>query len=390
MRGSGMATALIGATLFDGDRLRDGQAVLIEAGKIAGVVPANKLPGGVERQPVTGLLAPGFIDVQVNGGGGVLFNETRTVAGIAAIGAAHRRFGTTGFLPTFITDTADSMAEAIKAADAAIQARTPGVLGIHLEGPFLNPERKGIHRADLMRSIADSDVAMIALPAGGRVLVTLAPEKAEPATIARLTKSGIIVAAGHTKADVETIRKAQAAGLTGITHLFNAMPPLMGREPGPVGAALDDKELWCGLIVDLHHVSATSLRVALAARGVERMILVTDAMPSVGSAESRFNLLGENIKRVDGALINDAGTLAGSDLDMASAVRNTVRHLGVGIEDALRMAALHPAQFLRLDHELGRVAEGYRADLVLLDSDYKVKATWISGARQDERRRHER
>jgi N-acetylglucosamine-6-phosphate deacetylase len=328
--------------------------------------------------------------VQVNGGGGVLFNETRTIDGIAAIGAAHRRFGTTGFLPTFITDTADSMAQAIRAADAAMQARTPGVLGIHLEGPFLNPERKGIHRADLMRSISDSDVAMIELPAGGRVLVTLAPEKTDPAVIARLTQSGVIVAAGHTKADVETIRKAQEAGLTGITHLFNAMPPMMGRDPGPVGAALDDRALWCGLIVDLHHVSATSLRVALAARGVERMILVTDAMPSVGSAESHFNLLGENIKRVDGALINDAGTLAGSDLDMASAVRNTVRHLGVGIEDALRMAALHPAQFLRLDHELGRVAEGYRADLVLLDSDYKVKATWISGARQDERRRHER
>jgi N-acetylglucosamine-6-phosphate deacetylase len=315
----------------------------------------------------------------------VLFNETRTIDGIAAIGAAHRRFGTTGFLPTFITDTQESMGEAIKAADAAMQARVPGVLGIHLEGPFLNPERKGIHRANLMRAIGDKDVAMIELPAGGRVLVTLAPEKTEPATIARLTRSGIIVAAGHTKADVETIRKAQEAGLTGITHLFNAMPPLMGREPGPVGAALEDKNLWCGLIVDLHHVSAVSLRVALAARGTERMILVTDAMPSVGSAADTYTLLGESIKRIGGALINDAGTLAGSDLDMASAVRNTVKHLGVTVEEALRMASLHPATFLRLDNELGRIAEGYRADLVLLDGHYKVKATWISGARQDER-----
>ena len=380
-----MATALIGATLFDGDRLRDGQAVLIEAGKIAGVMPEAKLPKGVEKQAVSGLLAPGFIDVQVNGGGGVLFNETRTIDGIAAIGAAHRRFGTTGFLPTFITDTQVSMGEAIKAADAAMQARTPGVLGIHLEGPFLNPERKGIHRADLMRTIGDQDVAMIDLPAGGRVLVTLAPEKTEPATIAKLTRSGIIVAAGHTKADLETIRKAQAAGLTGITHLFNAMPPMMGREPGPVGAALEDKALWCGLIVDLHHVSAVSLRVALAARGPERMILVTDAMPSVGSAEDHFTLLGESIKRVGGALVNDAGTLAGSDLDMASAVRNTVQHLGVPVEAALRMASLNPASFLRLENELGRITDGYRADLVLLDTGFHVKATWISGARQDER-----
>jgi N-acetylglucosamine-6-phosphate deacetylase len=385
MRDSGTAAALVGATVFDGDRLRDGQAVLIEAGKIAAVMPEAKLPEGVRKQAVAGLLAPGFIDVQVNGGGGVLFNETRTIAGIAAIGAAHRRFGTTGFLPTFITDTQESMAEAIKAADAAMQARTPGVLGIHLEGPFLNPERKGIHRADLMRTIGDRDVAMIDLPAGGRVLVTLAPEKTEPSVIARLTRSGIIVAAGHTKADVETIRRAQEAGLTAITHLFNAMPPLMGREPGPVGAALEDKDLWCGLIVDLHHVSAVSLRVALAARGPARMILVTDAMPSVGSAEDRFELLGESIKRVSGALVNDAGTLAGSDLDMASAVRNTVRHLGVPVEDALRMASRNPATFLRLDAELGRIAQGYRADLVLLDDDYRVKATWISGARQDER-----
>ncbi|WP_395019227.1 N-acetylglucosamine-6-phosphate deacetylase [Dongia sp.] len=385
MAPSGMATALIGATVFDGTRLRDGQAVLIEAGKITGVMPEAKLPKGVEKQAVSGLLAPGFIDVQVNGGGGVLFNETRTIAGIAAIGAAHRRFGTTGYLPTFITDTQASMAEAIKAADAAMQARTPGVLGIHLEGPFLNPERKGIHRADLMRSISDQDVAMIDLPAGGRVLVTLAPEKTEPATIAKLTKSGIIVAAGHTKADLATIRKAQGAGLTGITHLFNAMPPMMGREPGPVGAALEDRQLWCGLIVDLHHVSAVSLRVALAARGPERMMLVTDAMPSVGSAEDHFELLGEKIMRVDGALVNDAGTLAGSDLDMASAVRNTVRQLGVPVEDALRMASLNPAAFLRLDSELGRIALGYRADLVLLNDNYKVKATWISGARQDER-----
>jgi N-acetylglucosamine-6-phosphate deacetylase len=380
-----MATALIGATLFDGTRLRDDAAVLIEAGKIVGVMPERKLPKGVEKQAISGLLAPGFIDVQVNGGGGVLFNETRTIAGIAAIGAAHRRFGTTGFLPTFITDTPESMGEAIKAADAAMQARTPGVLGIHLEGPFLNPERKGIHRADLMRPIADQDVAMIDLPAGGRVLVTLAPEKTEPATIAKLTRSGIIVAAGHTKADLATIRKAQEAGLTGITHLFNAMPPMMGREPGPVGAALEDKQLWCGLIVDMHHVSAVSLRVALAARGAERMILVTDAMPSVGSSADHFELLGEKIKRIDGALVNDAGTLAGSDLDMASGVRNTVRHLGVSIEDALRMASLNPATFLRLENELGRIVEGYRADLVLLDGQYKVKATWISGQRQDER-----
>src|SRR5262249_25816394 len=202
------------------------------------------------------------------------------------------------------------------------------------------PEGKGIHRAGLMRPIAEDDIALIDLPMGGKILMTVAPEKVESDVIARLTKSGIVVAAGHTKADVATIRRAQAAGLTGVTHLFNAMPPLMNREPGPVGAALDDRSLWCGLIVDLHHVSVTALRVALAARGVERMILVTDAMPSVGSDAQSFDLLGEHIVLKDGALLGESGTLAGSNLDMASAVRNTVKALGVGVEDALRMASL--------------------------------------------------
>jgi N-acetylglucosamine-6-phosphate deacetylase len=380
-----MATALIGATVFDGDRLLRDRAVVIENGRIAEVVAESTLAAGIERQKVSGLLAPGLIDIQVNGGGGVLFNDQPTAEGIAAIGAAHRRFGTTGFLPTFITDARDRMSEAIAAASAAIQARSPGVLGIHLEGPFLNPERKGIHRAALMRGIDGQDVEMIDLPAGGRILMTVAPEKTDPEAIARLTKSGIIVAAGHTKADVETIRRAQAAGLTGITHLYNAMPPLMSRDPGPVGAALDDRTLWCGLIVDLHHVSAVALRVALAARGTGRMILVTDAMPSVGSAATRFDLLGQEIKLTDGALVSKEGTLAGSNLDMASAVRNTVRHLGVPVEEALRMASLHPARFLRLDDELGRIAPGYRADLVLLDANFGVKSTWISGRRQDEK-----
>jgi N-acetylglucosamine-6-phosphate deacetylase len=378
-----MATALTGATLFDGDTLQNGRAVVIADGRIRAVVSEAELAPDMERQHIAGLLAPGFIDIQVNGGGGVLFNEQRSVEGIAAIGAAHRRFGTTGFLPTFITDAPERMREAIDAARAALQAGTPGVLGIHLEGPFLNPERKGVHRAEFMRPIEGSDLALIELPMNGRVLVTLAPERVDSSAIAHLAAAGVVIAAGHTKADVATVRKAQAAGLTGMTHLFNAMPPLTSRDPGPVGAALDDRDLWCGIIVDLHHVSAVALRIALAARGCDRMILVTDAMPSVGSDAESFDLLGERIRRVNGALMTDSGTLAGSDLDMATGVRNIVRALDVPIEDALRMAALNPAKFLRLDHELGRVAEGYRADLVLLDADFQVKSTWIGGQRQD-------
>ncbi len=374
-----MTFALVGARVFDGERVRDDGAVLIEGDRIVAVQPTREIGASVKRRAVHGLLAPGFIDVQVNGGGGVLFNAEPTVEAIRTIGAAHRRYGTTGFLPTFITDTREKMAVAIGAVRAALAAGVPGVLGIHLEGPFLNPERKGVHDARFMRAIDDGDIALITSLGAGRTLLTLAPEKVAMPAIARLADAGIIVAAGHTAASYETIKEARRHGLAGFTHLFNAMPPLQSRAPGPVGAALDDGEAWCGVIVDLHHVAPAALRVALAARGPERMMLVTDAMPTVGSDLAAFDLLGQTVRRANGKLTTADGALAGSDLDMASALRNTVAHLGVSLEAALRMAALNPARFLRLERELGRIAPGYRANLVLLDDGQRVVETWIDG-----------
>ena len=372
------ATALVGARIFDGTRLLDGHAVVLDGGRITAVIADRDLPAGVSRLKVTGLLAPGFIDWQVNGGGGVLFNETTTMAGIAAIGAAHRRFGTVAFLPTLITDTRPKMREAL-AATAAALGKVPGVVGVHLEGPFLNPERKGVHDPRLMRLIDEDDVAAITTAKAGRIVMTVAPEKVPSPVIARLSAAGVVLSAGHTAASYDTIRGARDAGLTGFTHLYNAMPPLAGREPGPVGAALDDEDAWCGLIVDLHHVSAASLRIAIAARGWHRMTLVTDAMPTVGSSETEFTLLGRVVRRRDGTLKTDDGTLAGSDLDMASAVRNTISALGLPLEAALHMASRAPAEFLGLGGELGRIAPGYRASLVLLDDQLVVTETWIDG-----------
>ena len=377
--------ALTGARIFDGAHIRDGEAVVIAAGRIAAVVADRDVPADAERHALEGLIAPGFIDVQVNGGGGVLFNEARTVDGIAAIGAAHRPFGTTGFLPTLITDTRGAMAEAVAATRDALAAGVPGLLGIHLEGPFLNPERKGVHQPKFMRPVEEDDVACMMSLEAGRTLVTLAPEMVSTQTIARLAAAGVIVSAGHTKASYETLQAARAAGLTGFTHLFNAMPPLTGREPGPVGAALDDPECWCSLIVDFVHVSAPSLRVAIAAKGWERMMLVTDAMPSVGSALASFVLHGRTVTRQDRKLTTEDGTIAGSDLDMASAVRNTVTGLGLPLEAALHMASRAPAEFLGLGNELGRIAPGYRANLVLLDDDLRVRETWIDGCSSAER-----
>jgi N-acetylglucosamine-6-phosphate deacetylase len=375
-----MQVALTGARVFDGARMLDGYAVVIERERIAAVVRAEDLPAEIERETIEGVLAPGFIDVQVNGGGGVLFNETPTVDAIRAIGAAHRRYGTTGYLPTFITDEREKMYAAIEAAREALDARVPGSLGLHLEGPFINPERKGVHEPKFMRLPDDEDIRRIASLTSGRTLVTLAPEKVPLESVRRLAEAGVIVSAGHTAAPYATVTEAFRNGLTGFTHLFNAMPPLAGREPGPVGAALDDRDSWCGLIVDGWHVDDASLRIAIAAKGTDRSMLVTDAMSSVGSDLEAFDLLGKTIHRANGRLTTVDGTLAGSDLDMASAVRNTVERLGVSLPDALRMASHVPAAFLRLDHELGRIAAGYRASLVLLDETLHVQRTWIDGA----------
>jgi N-acetylglucosamine-6-phosphate deacetylase len=257
------------------------------------------------------------------------------------------------------------------------------VLGVHLEGPFLNPARKGVHDPAFMRPIEDGDFRIMTSLGAGRTLITVAPEMVGPDAVARLAEAGVIVSAGHSAADYETLQEARRRGLRGYTHLFNAMPPLQSREPGPVGAALDDPEAWCSLIVDMHHVGAPAMRIALAAKGTDRMMLITDAMSTVGSDVTSFELLGRTIFRENGRLTTHDGTLAGSDLDMASAVRNTVRELGVDLPTALQMASRVPAKFLRLEGELGRIAPNYRASLVLLGDNLEVRSTWIDGERAD-------
>jgi N-acetylglucosamine-6-phosphate deacetylase len=374
-----MVTALIGARIFDGSHMLDGRAVAIENGRIVGIPRESDLGTGIERRPVQGLLAPGFIDVQVNGGGGVLYNDVRSVQGLRTIAEAHRPYGTTGLMPTFITDTRERMREAVDAMREALAARVPGVLGIHIEGPFISPERKGVHNAAFMRPMEEEDIAIMTSLREGRTLVTLAPERNSMAAIARLAAAGVLICAGHTASDYATVMEAARHGLRGFTHLYNAMPPLAGRDPGPVGAALDSRDTWCGFIADGHHVSDAALRIAIAAKGTERMMIVTDAMAVTGTDLTSFSLHGRTIYRKDGRLTTEDGTLAGSDLDMASAVRNSVERLGLALPDVLRMASLVPAAFLRLDHELGRIAPGYRASLVLLDESLQVRQTWIDG-----------
>jgi N-acetylglucosamine-6-phosphate deacetylase len=371
--------AVVADRIFDGSAVRDGAAVIIEDEHIVALVDRGDLPHAVLRfdLPEGAWLAPGFVDLQVNGGGGVLFNDQPTVEGIGAIAAAHRRFGTTALLPTLITDSAEKMRAALDAAEQAI-GTVPGAIGIHLEGPFLSPQKPGVHSLRHIRSPDAADAMLLKTQRKGATLVTLAPERVPPGFIRELVDAGIRVSLGHSMATYAETRAAMNEGLTGFTHLFNAMRPLESREPGPIAACLESDGTWFGMIVDGVHVDPVMLRLAL--RGASRPILVTDAMPPVGDGRSEFCLDGERISVRDGKCLRGDGTLAGSVLDMATAVRNCVRLLATPLTDALRFASLHPASFLGLEHRLGRLVAGCRADMVAIDpQDITVLQTWIAG-----------
>ncbi len=375
--------AIAADIVFDGATSHRDSVVIVEGSKIAAVVARADLPASIEidAAPRGAWLAPGFIDVQVNGGGDILFNDDPTPEGIARIVAAHRKFGATSILPTLITDTDETMAAALKAVEIMFE-REPGVLGLHLEGPFLSPEKPGVHRRDLIRRPETHHESMLTSFNSGVLLVTLAPEEAPAGFIARLAAAGVKVALGHSQASYEETRAALAEGLTGFTHLFNAMPPLSAREPGPVAAALEDENAYYGLIVDGWHVAPAMLKLAL--RGAGHAMLVSDAMPPVGGTLGGFMLQGVSIELRDGRCATSQDVLAGSAIGISTAVGNCVRLLGTPLEQALRLASAVPADFLGLGHRLGRLAAGYRADMVAFDpGDITVFATWVTGRRFD-------
>ncbi len=376
-----MTCALTNARVLTDDGWHHDLAIVLDGKRIDALMPLSDARlQGVPQQNLGGaMLLPGFIDVQVNGGGGVLFNEAPTVETIRRIGTAHRRYGTTGFLPTLISDDLAVMRAALIAVEQALEEGVPGLLGIHLEGPYLAPARRGVHDARYFHAPDHDELALLCAPHRGVRLLTLAPDQVPPASIRALADAGVIVCAGHTAADYATMRGALDAGVRGFTHLFNAMTPFGSREPGVVGAALDDAHSWCGIIVDGHHVHPASLRVAIAAKPRGKMMLVTDAMPPVGADSSEYVLNGEIITVMDGICQTAQGVLAGSALDMASAVRNTVQMLGLPLEEAARMASTYPARFLGFGGTHGRVAAGCQADLVVMDNDYCVQQSWIDG-----------
>ncbi len=370
-------TVLAPTWLFDGEAIRTGAAVAIETGRIAAVL--ESVPGGAMR--LDGLLAPGFIDIQVNGGGGALFNDAPTVEALRTITTAHRKFGVTGLMATLISDNRDKTRAAVDAVSSAVAAGVEGLIGLHLEGPWLSEPRRGVHPAANLRPIDDADLELLTAPRDFPLMVTLAPERVAPEDIARLVAAGVRVSIGHTAADFDATARALDAGASCFTHLFNAMPPMESRNPGPIGAALSRAHAWAGLILDGIHVHPAAARAAFLAKTARRMILVSDAMATVGAAGTDMSLFGEKVRLSEGALRTPTGTLAGAHLELAGAVRNATTMLGASEADALRMAATTPAEFLGIDQDRGRIAISGRADLVLLDSSLIVKDVWAGGQR---------
>lgn len=377
-----MATALVNGRVLLPDGIRENICVTFDRDTITAV--SADPPAGAKLIDLGGqLLLPGFIDVQVNGGGGRLFNEDPSLETIRIVAAAHRRFGTTGLLPTLISDDFSVIERGIAAVSGAIEAGVPGVLGIHIEGPFLSKRRRGIHLETKLKEFDDHFIDLIKGARKGRTLVTLAPECVSPARIEELVKAGLIVSAGHSDADYETVRSAISSGLTGFTHLFNAMSQLVGRSPGMVGAALEDCSTFAGIIVDGHHIHPASFRIAIAAKGTDRLMLVTDAMPIVGAKEDEFLLQGQAIHLDGDRLVSEDGILAGSNLTMARALANAIEQGHLSLAQAANMAASSPAHFLGLGHERGAIALGFKSDLIVMRDDFTIARSWIGGTEDE-------
>ena len=377
--------AIRGARIFDGETWHETSALVISEDRIGALVPDANIPTGADIIDADGgLLVPGFIDLQVNGGGGVMLNDEPTVDGLRTICAAHARFGTTALLPTLITDTPQTTAAVIAAGRQAIEENVPGFLGLHLEGPHLSIARKGAHDPSLIRPMDANDLECLVacrdvFPA---LMVTVAPENVTESQVARLAECGFIVSLGHTDASFEVALKYVKSGAKTVTHLYNAMSPLGHREPGMVGAALDTGNLHAGLIADGIHVHPAAMNVALRAKqGPGRIFVVTDAMSPIGTDLTSFTLNGREILRRDGRLTLADGTLAGADIDMISSVRFLHRTLGLALDEALRMVSTYPAQAAQVADRKGALRPGLDADFVMLTEDLQMKSTWIGGTR---------
>lgn len=377
-------TAYVGAAVFDGQSILQNHALLVSGTSVHAVVPEDAVPDTARRIMLDGgLLAPGYVDLQVNGGGGVMFNDDPSVDTLRIIAQAHAKLGTTSILPTLITDTPEKTRAAIDAAVSAIGSGVAGIAGLHLEGPHLSLARKGAHDAEMIRPMEQGDLDILVdaarrLPA---LMITLAPENATPQQVRTLCKSGAVVSLGHSDADFATCRAYASAGASCVTHIFNAMSQLQNREPGLVGAALRLGALSAGLIADGIHVHPSAIEVALAAKkGPGSLFLVTDAMATAGTNANSFRLNGREITRRNGRLTLSDGTLAGADLELGAALRLIHGELGVAHESALAMATSRPADLMMMKRSAGYLVPDSRADFIHLDNNFHLRGIWRKGS----------
>ncbi|ENM5842423.1 N-acetylglucosamine-6-phosphate deacetylase [Vibrio mimicus] len=371
--------ALTNCKIYTGNDVLVKHAVIINGDKIETVCPIESLPSDIKVVDLNGTnLSPGFIDLQLNGCGGVMFNDEITAKTIDIMHKANLKSGCTSFLPTLITSSDENMRQAIAAA-REYQSQYPNQsLGLHLEGPYLNVMKKGIHSVDFIRPSDDSMIDTICANSDVIAKVTLAPENNKPEHIEKLVKAGIVVSIGHTNATYAEARQSFESGITFATHLFNAMTPMVGREPGVVGAIYDTPDVYAGIIADGFHVDYANIRIAHKIKG-EKLVLVTDATAPAGAEMDYFIFVGKKVYYRDGKCVDENGTLGGSALTMIEAVQNTVEHVGIALDEALRMATLYPAKAIGVDDKLGRIKKGMIANLTVFDRDFNVKATVVNG-----------
>jgi len=376
------AYAITASQVFDGSTWKFQHGVVIDNDTIVGVEPLDELGSEI---PITdygdGVIAPGFIDLQVNGGGGVLFNNEPTVSSLQTMITAHRATGTTAMMPTLISDEQSVYPAGISAVNQIMGSGNPSVLGLHIEGPFLSQKKRGTHQQTMVRQITGDDIRWLTSSAASLPLIlTLAPEHCSAGQIKQLTNAGVMVCAGHSNATAQQTKAALSEGLRGFTHLFNAMNPLTARDPGVLGVALNDRESWAGIIADGHHVDPVNLSLAHRTKAPGKLCLVTDAMATVGAVKKSFSLYNETITEDNGVLINAEGNLAGSAIGMIQAVAVAHHSAGIELGECLNMASSYPAAFLNRHKELGQLSAGFRADIVHFDDNFKVHNTWVAGS----------
>ncbi|MCE0824958.1 MULTISPECIES: N-acetylglucosamine-6-phosphate deacetylase [Buttiauxella] len=374
--------ALTHGRIYTGHEILDDHAVIIANGLIERVCPRSDLPAGIETRDVGGaIIAPGFIDVQLNGCGGVQFNDSAdavTVETLEIMQKANERSGCTSYLPTLITSSDELMKQGVKVMREYLAKYQHQALGLHLEGPWLNMVKKGTHNPSFVRKPDSELVDFLCQNADVITKVTLAPEMVAPEVISKLVASGIVVSAGHSNATVKEAKIGFRAGITFATHLFNAMPYITGREPGLAGAIFDEPDVYCGIIADGLHVDYANIRTAKKVKG-DKLCLVTDATAPAGANIDEFIFAGKTIYYRDGLCVDENGTLSGSALTMIEGVRNLVEHAGIALDEVLRMATLYPARAMGVEQQIGTIEAGKVANLTAFTRDFKITKTFVNG-----------